>query len=371
MIARKVVIETATGKVLRHGFTDFANDKSLDSETEQILESGFIFRPDIDVWDWFWTGVTFIPQGERIYVEDAVPFFALYKHRVLVTPKVKKVPNTNVVARELKGDSIEGFEGEIVVLNEVGLEREIAVILKYAFEHSMVEKAAYIRMNYSVIPKGEEFADCPPGQRSIAALLTDIARAPDGFTHLENSQLVIPGEHLSAGDKILIEDLYRDSTRAEDTNHNLWLLNFDAVTRTETLEDDDMYMCDGEKTSGAIAQGNSETVVVDLDVVAPGVFSKKGILELVKVVATGGVAGTSTDFTVEIFEDVGETKLICKSTGHDSTAAPWYGKYACCTGIPFKNQDSPQAAKLYVKITNVTDSGTTTFDVCLRGKELK
>jgi len=238
----------------------------------------------------------------------------------------------------------------------------------------MTAKAAMLRMNYCVIPTGAEFANSLPGQRSISAKLTDIARSPaspDAYTHLENSQLVIPGEFLQAGDKITIEDLYRDDTHPEDTNDTVWVLDFDAIIRTETLEDEDVYLCEGEKSSGAIAQGNSETVIVDVDVAAPGVFSKKGELELIKVVGTGGAPGTSTSFTVEIFEDSAESKLIYKKTAIDSTAAPWYGLNECCVGIPFKNQDIPQLAKLYVKITNVADSGSTTFDVCLRGKELK
>jgi len=374
MITRKVVVETTSGKVLRHGYADFVNDHSFDAEIEQIIESGFVFNPDIDRWNWFWTGSTFIAQGQRIYIDDAKPFFALYIHRIYTTPKVKKVPNTNVRAREFKGDRSEGFEAEIVLVNDVGYQREVAIIIKYAFEHSMTAKAAFFRMNHCIIHPGDDFANCPPSPRNTGALLTDIARAeenPDDYTLLENSQLVFPGIFLEPGDIILIEDLYRDFEHPEDTGDDVWITSFDAVTRTQTVEDEDMYMCEGEKSSGSISQGNSETVVVDMDVVAPGVFSKKGLLEMIKVVATGGVAGTSTSFTVEVFEDAGETKLICKSTAHDSTAAPWYGKYECCAGIPFKNADSPQLAKLYVKITNIADPGSTTFDVCLRGKELK
>jgi len=373
-ITRKVVIESASGKVLRHGYSDFANDQTLNPDTEEIIESGYVFEPDIDRWNWYWTGSEFVPVGKRIYTEDAKPFFALTPHRIYATPKVKKIPNTNVPAREFKGDRAEGFEAGILLLNDVGYEREVAVVIRYAFVHSMTSKAAAFRMNYAIIHPGDDFANSPPVDRSMGALLTDIARAPedpDDYTMLENSQLAIPDILLRAGDIILIEDFYRDFEHAEDTNDDVWAISFEAVVRTQTVEDEDVYMCEGEKSSGALGQGNSETVEIDLSVAAPSVFSKKGMLEMIKVVATGGIAGTSTNFTVEIFEDSGETKLICKSTGHDSTVAPWYGKYECCAAIPFKNADSPQAAKLYVKITNVTDTGSTTFDVCLRGKELK
>jgi len=374
MISRKVVIEATTGKVLRHGYSDFANDHTLESGTEQIIESEFVFAPDIDIWNWYWTGSTFIPRGKHIYVEEAKPFFALYTHRIYTTPKVKKILNTNLRAREFKEDRSEGFEAEILLLNEVGYEREVAVIIKYAFEHSMSAKAAFMRMNYRILPVGQEFANNPPAIRSIGALLTDIARAPadpEAFTQLENSEITIPGILLQAGDIILVEDFYREFTHQEDTDDDLWAINFEAVTRTQTLEDDNVYLCEGEKSSGVIAQGNSETVAVDVDVAAPGVFSKKGELEAIKVLATGGGAGTSTNFTVEIFEKADLTKMIYRKTANDSTAAPWYGLHECCVGIPFKNQDSPKLAKLYVKITNVADSGSTTFDVCLRGKELK
>jgi len=51
---RQVVIRKNDNKVLRHGFCDFENDGSFNSEIEEIIEKDFTFNPDIDDQGWYW-----------------------------------------------------------------------------------------------------------------------------------------------------------------------------------------------------------------------------------------------------------------------------------------------------------------------------
>lgn len=51
---RQVVIDKVSKQVKRHGFCNFENDGSFNSETEEIIEKDFIFNPDIDEQDWYW-----------------------------------------------------------------------------------------------------------------------------------------------------------------------------------------------------------------------------------------------------------------------------------------------------------------------------
>lgn len=61
-MARQVVIETATGNVLKHGYTDFTPELK---PGESILESDFVFEPGLDCNKYHWDGTTFIDDGLR------------------------------------------------------------------------------------------------------------------------------------------------------------------------------------------------------------------------------------------------------------------------------------------------------------------
>lgn len=56
---RKEVIDKVSKRVKRHGFCDFENDGTFDSETEEIIEKDFDFVPNINIQDWYWNGTTF------------------------------------------------------------------------------------------------------------------------------------------------------------------------------------------------------------------------------------------------------------------------------------------------------------------------
>jgi len=53
-VARKIVIDKTTGKVLRHGFVDFENEDVFDPDTEEVIEMDFDFIPGIDRQDWYY-----------------------------------------------------------------------------------------------------------------------------------------------------------------------------------------------------------------------------------------------------------------------------------------------------------------------------
>lgn len=56
---RQVVIEKTTGKVLRWGYCDFASEDIFNAEAEEIINTDFVFSPDIDEVAWYWDGESF------------------------------------------------------------------------------------------------------------------------------------------------------------------------------------------------------------------------------------------------------------------------------------------------------------------------
>ena len=56
---REIIIEKTTGKVLRWGYCDFANDDMFNPDVEEIILSDFVFPPGIDEQIWYWNGTTF------------------------------------------------------------------------------------------------------------------------------------------------------------------------------------------------------------------------------------------------------------------------------------------------------------------------
>lgn len=72
---QQVVIETATGRVLRYGFTDFSGSLG---PGESIIISDFVFNPAISEQIWLWNGTTFV-AGTRLAVSEVPQVFALEK----------------------------------------------------------------------------------------------------------------------------------------------------------------------------------------------------------------------------------------------------------------------------------------------------
>jgi hypothetical protein len=58
----RVVISNSTQYVLRHGYCDFTNDGSFDSENETVLTTPVVFDPPIrrQTWAWVSEGTTFV-----------------------------------------------------------------------------------------------------------------------------------------------------------------------------------------------------------------------------------------------------------------------------------------------------------------------
>ena len=55
---RKFVIDKTTKQVKRHGFSDFANDGTFDSGTEEIIEKSASLVPGIHAQNWYWNAST-------------------------------------------------------------------------------------------------------------------------------------------------------------------------------------------------------------------------------------------------------------------------------------------------------------------------
>lgn len=115
------------------------------------------------------------------------------------------------------------------------------------------------------------------------------------------------------------------------------------------------------KTSGSITAGNSEVVVLDA---ATGVASPYNILKELRVVPT---TQTSTNFTVEIFEDAAATIPLLKFEKANASK----NDLRLAMDLVYINQEATPANKIYVKISNVNDSSSSVFNVELRGHMLK
>lgn len=50
----KYVLDKNTKQVKRHGYSDFENDGSFDSETEIIIVNSAILCPGIEFQNWYW-----------------------------------------------------------------------------------------------------------------------------------------------------------------------------------------------------------------------------------------------------------------------------------------------------------------------------
>lgn len=108
-------------------------------------------------------------------------------------------------------------------------------------------------------------------------------------------------------------------------------------------------------TSGNIGQGDSELVVLNT---THGVRSADSKIVLLKVIP--GVA-TSTNFTVEVFEDAAATILFARFEKAKATK----GDLSLRLNLNYYNNAG--LSEIYVRITNVTDSSSPVFNVEVRG----
>jgi len=116
-----------------------------------------------------------------------------------------------------------------------------------------------------------------------------------------------------------------------------------------------------KKVSGAVSQGSSVVVALGL---AEGVTSSYINIKEVRVVPT---TLTSTNFTVELFEDSACTIPLLRYLEADSSK----DDLRLAVDLVFANQDAPVAPAVYVKISDVTDSGSSIFNVEVRGSALQ
>lgn len=116
-----------------------------------------------------------------------------------------------------------------------------------------------------------------------------------------------------------------------------------------------------KKQSSAVAQGSSVVVALGL---ADGVNSSYINIKEVRAVPT---TLTSTDFTVEVFEDSACTIPLLRYMNADASKED----LRLAIDLVFSNQDAPVAPAVYVKITDNTDSGSSIFDVEVRGVALQ
>jgi len=115
------------------------------------------------------------------------------------------------------------------------------------------------------------------------------------------------------------------------------------------------------KVSGAIASGASEMVILEgLNGISSPFFNMK---ELRVVPSTQ----TSSNFTVEVFEDAAGTIGLLQY----EKAKANKGDLRLSLDLVYINQDASPSNKVYVKITNVADSSSSVFNVEVRGMVLQ
>lgn len=318
------------------------------------------------------------------------PKLFLERHKEFKQPKVERIPYTSVFGQLFKGSpgNVEGFSGKGTVVKAPLFQERLALRIKYAFKDGVGgnpdwSKSAFFQMNFRPISSGGQdlvrrdptfFISIVPYYKftSVGAKLyqppVPLGVLPAAYYHRENIQMVVPQGILSDGDFIIIEDFFRDTSHPEDSGDDVYVIGLDWIVFQTFLGDDDVYMFSGEVQNVAVGASATVTQTVGIDVASPDVFSAKGILRHVEVVASSP-PGLSTDFDVEVYADSGYTKLLKAFTANDSTSAP-YGLLTREEEIIFLNEDSPINKQLYVKI--IENSGNaTTFDIRLKGEELK
>lgn len=120
------------------------------------------------------------------------------------------------------------------------------------------------------------------------------------------------------------------------------------------------------KVSGLLAQGESEEIELSS---TEGFFPKNA--EIFQVTVKPATQ-TSSNFEVTIYEKSGQTGtnyIFRKWIKAKATVAP-NGLFATAYGDIFLNQDTTPTNKMYVRVSNVTDSGSSAFTVTVRYKTL-
>lgn len=115
------------------------------------------------------------------------------------------------------------------------------------------------------------------------------------------------------------------------------------------------------KASGSLAQGASE--VVNLGI-SEGVNTSDVNIKEIRVVPS---TQTSTNFTVEVFEDSAATLPLLQYTGAKANQ----GDLRLALDLVFMNRNSTVSKNIYVKVTNVADSSSSVFNVEVRGVALQ
>ena len=111
------------------------------------------------------------------------------------------------------------------------------------------------------------------------------------------------------------------------------------------------------KSSGSISSGSSELVAIEA---VNGVTSPYINVKEIRVVPS---TQTSTNFTVELFEDAAATLSLMKFEKANATK----NDLRLAIDLVYINRDASPVSKIYVKITNVSDSSSSVFNVEVRG----
>lgn len=111
------------------------------------------------------------------------------------------------------------------------------------------------------------------------------------------------------------------------------------------------------KASGSINNGSSELVVLEA---INGVNSPYVNIKEIRVVPS---TQTSSNFTVELFEDSAATLPLMKFERANASK----NDLRLAIDLVYINRDATPANKMYVKITNVNDSSASVFNVEIRG----
>jgi hypothetical protein len=119
------------------------------------------------------------------------------------------------------------------------------------------------------------------------------------------------------------------------------------------------------KQSGQISQGNYEVVELTS---ADGFSTSKAALNLFRVIPT---TNTSSDYDVAIYEKSDNSSAIPLAEFKGISAAPTFwkegeGLSVNLGNLLFFNQDDPVVNKIYVKITNNSDTSSSYFDIEIR-----
>lgn len=111
------------------------------------------------------------------------------------------------------------------------------------------------------------------------------------------------------------------------------------------------------KSSGSINNGSAELVALEA---VNGVTSPYINIKEIRVVPS---TQTSSNFTVELFEDAAATLSLMKFERANSTK----NDLRLAIDLVYINRNATPDSKIYVKITNVTDSSSSVFNVEVRG----